>query len=333
MVVRMVTAVAGIVILVALVGLWRGIDTHALLAVRVHWLWLVLAAVVNLLSILGKGIVWKTALEAVRVACRVGWRAVVSAMFVGFLVNTVLAARVGEVARVAVLRRRLRLEGVDVPFATIAGTVVAEQVVLGVGLILLVGVLTLTVPLPAWVGWGLLAVVAVVLIAGAALAVGAWSSRRATSPSARTRRSRLVRVIGALMAGQAVFARPGLAAIALSSSILSWLAQMLSISLTLAAFGLPHGLAPSALVFVASTLASLFPVLPASIGVFQGAVSVALVSAYGVTPIVGVAFAVALQLVEMVFGIGLGLVFLTREGLSLTSTRPLLASERAQSSG
>jgi hypothetical protein len=35
----------------------------------------------------------------------------------------------------------------------------------------------------------------------------------------------------------------------------------------------------------------------------------------------------------MVFGIGLGLVFLTREGLSLTSTRPLLASERAQSSG
>jgi len=76
------------------------------------------------------------------------------------------------------------------------------------------------------------------------------------------------------------------------------------------------------------TLAGLFPVLPASIGIFQGAVSVVLVSAYGVAPAAALAFSVALQLVEMVFGIGLGAAFLAAEGLSLRNTRTLIAHER-----
>ena len=309
------------------VNLTPSIDLHAIWAVRVGWSWIVLAAVVNLVSILAKGAVWKLALDAVHAARRVTWRAVVSAMFVGFLVNTVLVARIGEVARVAVLKRRLRLEGSDVRFATIAGTVVAEQVMLGLALVPLVGAMALIVPLPAWVAWGLLGVVVVLLAAGLALGI-AWSSRRHATPAAGTRGGGFARLVDALVAGQAVFGRPRLAAAALAASLVSWVAQLLAISLTLDAFGIHGGLAPAALVFAAMTLAGLFPVLPASIGIFQGAVSAVLVSAYGVAPAVALAFSVALQLVEMVFGIGLGAAFLAIEGLSLRHTRALIAQER-----
>ena len=52
---------------------------------------------------------------------------VVPALFIGFLLNTLLPARIGEIARVAVLQRRLKLVGTEVPTATIAGSVVASR--------------------------------------------------------------------------------------------------------------------------------------------------------------------------------------------------------------
>jgi hypothetical protein len=203
----LVVLMGGVIALVALgslVGLGRSVDVQAILAVHVGWWWLVLAAAVNLVSILAKGAVWKAALESVRAVGRVTWRAVVSAMFVGFLVNTVLAARVGEVARVAVLKRRLRLEGFDVRFTTVAGTVVAEQVVLGLALVLFVGGLALVVPLPGWVGWSLAGVASLLAVAGLALGLAVWSSRRRSGAAARTGASSFTRLVEALMAGQAV---------------------------------------------------------------------------------------------------------------------------------
>ena len=57
------------------------------------------------------------------------------ALFIGFLLNTLLPARLGEIGRVAVLRRRLKLVGTDVPNATLAGSLVAEQIVLAIALV------------------------------------------------------------------------------------------------------------------------------------------------------------------------------------------------------
>ncbi len=60
------------------------------------------------------------------------WKArmleVVPAIFIGFLLNTVLFARLGEVARISVLRRRLMARGVDMPVPTAVGTLVTEQI-------------------------------------------------------------------------------------------------------------------------------------------------------------------------------------------------------------
>jgi uncharacterized membrane protein YbhN (UPF0104 family) len=317
----------GVTGLAVILGLRKSFDIHAILAVRVGWWWLALAAAVNLVSILAKGAVWKAALDPLQLVTRVSWRAVVSAMFVGFLVNTLLVARIGEVARVAVLKRRLRLEGSDVRFATIAGTVVAEQVMLGLALVVLIGAMALILPLPTWVVWGLVAIVAVLAAAGLGLGI-AWLSRRHVTPAAAARSGGFARIVDALVVGQSLFGRPRLAAVALAASLASWVAQVLAILLVLDAFGIHGGLAAAALVFAAMTLAALFPVLPASIGIFQGAVSAVLVSAYGVAPAVALAFSVALQLVELVFGLGLGAAFLAAEGLSLRHARALIAEER-----
>ena len=72
-----------------------------------------------------------------------------------------------------------------------------------------------------------------------------------------------------------------------------------------------------------TTLVQLFPVLPANIGIFQGAVYLPLVQAYGVGTATALAFSIGLQLIEMALGAGLGFFFLWREGLSLAEARHL----------
>jgi hypothetical protein len=52
-------------------------------------------------------------------------------------------------------------------------------------------------------------------------------------------------------------------------------------------------------------------------------VSAPLVHVYAVSTASAVAFSVGLQLVEGLLGVGLGLVFLAREGLSLSGARQL----------
>ena len=60
------------------------------------------------LSILLKAVVWKAALDTIPDQPRFLYAHVVPALFVGFLLNTLLPARLGEIGRVSVLQRRLR---------------------------------------------------------------------------------------------------------------------------------------------------------------------------------------------------------------------------------
>ena len=109
----------------------RRVDLASLLHSDVAWGWIAASLVLNLASVAGKAIVWKAALDALPGQRPARYGHVVPALFIGFLLNTVLFARMGEVARVAVLGRRRRLAGRADPASTIAGTVLAEQLVLG----------------------------------------------------------------------------------------------------------------------------------------------------------------------------------------------------------
>ena len=91
------------------VVLARRVDLAPLLQSDVAWGWIAASLVLNLASVAGKAIVWKAALDALPGQRPVRYGHVVPALFIGFLLNTVLFARMGEVARVAVLARRQRL--------------------------------------------------------------------------------------------------------------------------------------------------------------------------------------------------------------------------------
>ena len=79
------------------------------------------AILANLVSIALKSAVWNESLECVPSRPPVRYRQVVAAVFIGFLMNSVLAARMGELGRAVVLRRRIeRDSGVRVPLGTIA---------------------------------------------------------------------------------------------------------------------------------------------------------------------------------------------------------------------
>ena len=283
---------------------------------------LALALIANFGSVALKTAVWKRAVEALPGSPRPGYRGLLPAVFIGFLGNTVLAARLGEVARVAVVSRRLRASGSPVPAAALAGTLVAEQLALGAALLILGAGLTVTVvDLPGWALTSMIALAAVVI---SAVLVAVLSSRiGGRVPFSAPRRLR--RLAGpaaeALRASGHLSRDPRAMSAAIALGIASWALQILGIYWTLQAFGLPHTAASASAVFLVSTLVGLFPLLPGNVGVFQFAVAGILAASFGVDAASGAAFGIGLQAVEVVLGAGLGAVFLIAEGLSLSDLR------------
>jgi uncharacterized membrane protein YbhN (UPF0104 family) len=306
-----VTLAAGALAAISLV-LVRRVDLSTFAQTDVVWGWIIASLLLNLASVAGKAVVWKAALDALPGQRPARYGHVVPALFIGFLLNSVLFARVGELARVAVLARRRRLAGESIPASTIAGTALAEQLVLGVALALAVVALAPVMHLPSMI-WQILAafVLVLALVAGALVIV------------LRKARGRLAQVISGLSSGQALFSQPRATALAMTAGTFSWAAQIAGIWAALEAFGIHVGLAGAGLVFVSSTVVQLFPFWPGNLGIFQLGVTAPLVNAYAVSTAGAVAFSVGLQLVEALLGVGLGLVFLAREGLSLSGARAL----------
>jgi uncharacterized membrane protein YbhN (UPF0104 family) len=279
---------------------------------------LALAIIANLVSVWLKTAVWQRSLAVLPGTPRLGVRALLPAVFIGFLFNTVLAARLGEVARGVVLHRRARAEGAELGAAAIAGTLLAEQLVLGLALVILGAALALTiVDLPGWAISSLIALGALTL--GAAIA--GFLVRRANIPLP----SSLARLAGparsVLNGASGLLSHPRQALLALLLGVLSWVAQIAGIWWTLDAFGLPHGIEASAAVFLVSTLVGIFPIMPGNVGVFQFAVAGVLASSFGVAAAPGAAFAIGLQATEVALGAGIGALYLLTEGVSFAEIR------------
>jgi peptidoglycan/xylan/chitin deacetylase (PgdA/CDA1 family) len=308
---------------------------------------LVAALVANLVSVLFKAVVWRACLETMPGRPRFALRQVVPAIFVGFLLNAALVARLGEVGRMVVLRRRMQKdEGLTLSIPAIAGTVVMEQVVLGVTLVGILLLMTFTISnVPFVLRRGVLVLVGVVAaLVAAVLAVEGFSRYRrrrrrgqpprvADESSLRSWRA-FVHSAEALLHGVSgglrLFRIPVKAGESIAAGILSWLAQLAGIWLTLRAFGISdHALGKSAAVFLASNLIGLIQVTPGNLGTFQVAVASALSQTYGVDWYTGFTFGIVLQAIEIALGAGLGFVFLSREGLSFGEVRRgISAAER-----
>ena len=184
--------------------------------------------------------------------------------------------------------------------------------------------------MPGWAVNLLLVLIGVVLvIAVAACAIEVWARyRRGNVPTESDMVERWWHLLGislgalpmALRQGQALFRRPRLLLWALLTSTLSWLAQMVGILWALEAYDIEKGIGAAALVFLASNLVGLFPIVPGNLVVFQGATYTAL-QVYNVPTNLAITFSIGLQLIEAVVGVGIGFFFLSYEGLSVGELR------------
>ena len=76
-------------------------------------------------------------------------------------------------------------------------------------------------------------------------------------------------------------------------------------------------------------VATIFPLWPGNVGLLQAAVAFPLLQ-YGVSYARGFAFGIGLQAIEASVGVGVGLVFLAREGLSFAMLKRMPDAAQAE---
>ena len=297
---------------------WRGPDWDVVYHAfdLVNWAWIVFAMGLNLVSVLARSFAWRFTIDQALDPPRPRFDYVFSAFSVGLLANAVLPGRIGELARVAVLRRHLP-HGPGTS-GTVVGTVFAHRLFDLFPALLLVAYVISTAKVPHWAVTSLVIVSAIGILLFTAAVV---TARRRHRP-ALDGIGQLRRLLIMARQGLAVLRSPVPAVLAILLQCVGWLFQLLAVYVAMRAFDIHAPLPAAALVLLLMNVATIFPLWPGNFGLLQAAVALPLVQ-YGVAYSTGFAFGLVLQVLEMSVGVGVGLLFLAREGLSFASLREM----------
>jgi glycosyltransferase 2 family protein len=322
-----------LVVLAAAAGLgvlvwWRGPDWgtvwHAFDAVR--WYWVAVAIGLNLLSVVTRAIAWRTVIKQAMEPPHPGVMLVFSAFSVGLFANAVLPGRIGELARVAVLTRKMRLQGrANGTWAALIGTVFAHRLFDLVPVTGLIFYVILTAKIPHWAISSLVVVVA----AGLGLFAFAFASARRRDQSVLEGLGPIRRLVEMGRHGLGVLHAPGPAAVAVFFQCCGWLCQFFAVYTAMRAFDIHAPLPAAGVVLLLANVATLFPLWPGNIGLLQAAIALPLRS-YGVATGKAIAYGFGLQAIEASVGVGVGLMFLAREGLSFAMLRRMPGASEAE---
>jgi uncharacterized protein (TIRG00374 family) len=325
---RILRVFLGLVVLAALAGLfwWRrgSIETIGSAFRAVQWDWVVVAIALNLLSVVARAIAWTAVIHSAMQPPRPRVPLVFSAFSVGLFANALLPGRVGELARVAVLTRKM--PGRKGAWATLVGTVFAHRVFDIVPVILLILYVVVTASIPGSARVTLVFVIGF----GVGLFVFAFvSARRHHQQMAIEGLGPVRRLLTMGRAGLGVMRSPAGAAGAIFFQIIGWTCQILAVYTAMRAFDIHSPLPAAGVVLLLMNVVTIFPFWPGNIGLVQVAIATALVG-YGVAYSTGVAYGFGLQAIEASVGIGVGLLFLAREGLSFAMLRVMPTADQAE---
>jgi uncharacterized membrane protein YbhN (UPF0104 family) len=235
-----------------------------------------------------------------------------------------LPGRVGELARVAVLTRKM--PGRKGAWATLVGTVFAHRVFDIVPVLLLILYVIVTASIPSSARATLLFVIGF----GVGLFVFAFiSARRQHQEMAIEGLGPVRRLVAMGRAGLGVMRSPVATALAIFFQILGWTFQLLAVWTAMRAFDIHAPLPAAGVVLLVMNVVTILPFWPGNVGLVQVAIASALVG-YGVPYAVGVAYGFGLQAIEASVGIGVGLLFLAREGLSFAMLRVMPTANQAE---
>ena len=306
---------------------WRGPAWGAVADAfkAVEWHWVAAAVACNLMSVLVRALAWRTVIVQAIDEPHPSFPLVFSAFSIGLFANAVLPGRIGELARVAVLNRKIPLRRGMSAWPTLLGTVFAHRVFDLVAVIALIVFVAFTAPIPDWAFTSLI----VVVVAGVALLSFAVLSARHHRMSDLGGLSAVRKIVRLARHGLGVMRRPAAAALACLFQILGWAWQLLAVWTTMRAFGIHEGLPAAGLVLVLMNVATIFPLWPGNVGLVQAAVALPLARYYDVPKGTGIAFGFGLQAIEASVGVGVGLIFLAREGLSFAMLKVMPDASQA----
>jgi glycosyltransferase 2 family protein len=312
---RVALLVPGAAAIAALIY-WRGPEWSLVLDAftAVEWWWVVAAIALNLCSVVVRAIAWQIVIDQAMPPPHPRFSMVFSAYSVGLFANAVLPGRIGELARVAVLSRKLN--GREGTWAALLGSVFAHRLFDLLPSVALILYVLFTAKLPHWAVTSLV----IVVVVGFALLTIAMVSARHHHRPVLDELGPVKKVLMMARYGLGVLHKPVPAGFAAFFQCLGWGFQLLAVFTAMRAFDIHEGLPAAALVLVLMNLATIFPLWPGNVGLVQAAVALPLLS-YGVSKAQGIAFGFGLQAIEASVGVGVGLMFLAREGLSFAMLR------------
>jgi uncharacterized membrane protein YbhN (UPF0104 family) len=316
-----VLAAAGVGVLIWWRGPNWGTVGDAFAAVR--WQWIAVAIGFNLVSVVVRAMAWTTVIRQAMTEPLPRFRLVFSAFSVGLFANAVLPGRIGELARVAVLTRKL--PGREGAWAALLGTVFSHRLFDLIPSLLLVVYVLVTAKVPHWAYTSLLVVLAI----GFSLLTFGIASARRPNTSRLEELGPVKRLVTMARQGLGILHAPLPAAVAAFFQCLGWCCQLLAVYSAMRAFDIHAPLPAAALVLMLMNIATLFPLWPGNVGLVQAAIALPLLS-YGIAQARGVAFGFGLQAIEASVGVGVGTIFLAREGISFAMLRVMPGAETAE---
>jgi uncharacterized protein (TIRG00374 family) len=311
-------AAGGVVALFVFHGPNWGQVGHALAGM--NWWWALAAVGLNLLSALARGMSWRTVLVEAVPEPHPRLLDIFSAFFVGIFANGVLPGRVGEVARVGVLVRRMPERERPGLWPALLGSVLAHRILEVFPSIALILWVIAAAKIPAWAHtslWAVFGAACAFLILGVAVASRHEESRAEG-------RSRFRAILERVREGLGILRKPVPALVSAGYQTLAWLLQLGAVWVAFRAFHFHLPLIAAGAVLALMNVALILPLWPGNVGLQQAAIALPL-TAYHVAYSRGFAYGIALQAIESSVGYAGGLIFLGREGLSLGRLRALSA--------
>lgn len=283
--------------------------------IQVHLLLLTLALVTVLTTTVAKAARWRVLLRQCNI--QPGNMRVLRVLFIGQMGNIFLPARLGDVARAALLGPQA-----TGGFPAVLGTIVVEKALDGVmGLLVLLG-LALWIPLPAWLRGPVLGLITLtgtlLILLGLAATQHDWALRiyRGLAfwlPTGAQMRGR--RLLADFRQGLALFRKPANVLLALGWSGIIWGLAALTNVVTLTALDIEAPGWSTWLVLITGYVTNFLPSIPARIGIFEYTCVLSL-TAVGVSQEQALAFGLILHLLVHGPPAILGPTSMAVEGLS-----------------
>lgn len=280
-----------------------------------RWPYLLPAIVISLAGHYFRAWRWKYILVPVK---NIATSSLFAATCIGLAANNVLPARLGEIVRAHILGR-----AEDISRTASFATIVYERIIDVFSLLVLLWIMLLQAPGPAWLpaagGWMLGVNVALLLFMVAfqknpkpVIRVVAALAR----PLPASAQAAIDRWAAGFVAGLASVSHPWTLAPIVLASVLVWGAALYAVTFSLQAVGIVVPLSAGIAVIVVVSLGSMIPSAPAYVGTVQYACIVAL-GLYGVAKSEALAFSLVYHAFQVVPITTLGIYYLVKSQVSV----------------